>query len=42
MAFMKEHLMFVQNNVGGVEMFRKVYLSNVDEALVDQMQTMLL
>ena len=42
MAFMKEHLAFVQTEVGGVERFREVYLSGVDEALVDQMHTMLL
>jgi hypothetical protein len=42
MAFMKEHLAFVQNRVGGPERFREVCLTHVDEALVDQMHTMLL
>ena len=39
---MKEHLAFVQSKVGGAEAFREVCLSHVDEALVDQMHTMLL
>jgi hypothetical protein len=42
MTFMKEHLGLVQTNVGGVELFQEVCLRNVDEALVDQMHTMLL
>jgi hypothetical protein len=42
MTFMKEHLALVQNKVGGAEMFREVCLRNVDDALVDQMHTMLL
>jgi hypothetical protein len=42
MTFMKEHLGLVQTNVGGAELFREVCLRNVDEALVDQMHTMLL
>lgn len=42
MAFMKEHLALVQANVGGPEMFREVCIRTVDEALVDQMHTMLL
>ena len=42
MAYMKEHLAFVQSKVGGAEAFREVCLSHVDEALVDQMHTMLL
>lgn len=42
MTFMKEHLAFVQNRVGGPEMFREVCLTHVDEALVDQMHTMML
>jgi len=42
MAYMKEHLAFVQSEVGGADTFREVCLSHVDEALVDQMHTMLL
>ena len=42
MTFMKEHLALVQANVGGVEVFKEVCLRNVDDALVDQMHTMLL
>jgi hypothetical protein len=38
---MKEHLAVVEAHVGGVEAFREVCLRNVDEALVDQMNTML-
>ena len=42
MTFMKEHLALVQRNLGGVENFREVCLRTVDEALVDQMNTMFL
>ena len=42
MAFMKEHLALVQNKMGGVDAFREFCMRNVDEALVDQMRTMLL
>jgi len=40
--FMKEHLALAQANIGGVDNFREVCLRNVDEALVDQMNTMFL
>lgn len=40
-TFMKEHLAVVEAHVGGVGAFREVCLRNVDEALVDQMNTML-
>lgn len=42
MRFIQEHLTLAQASVGGVEAFRAVYLQNVDEALVDQMNTVLL
>jgi hypothetical protein len=42
MAFMKEHLALMQRNMGGAENFREVCMRTVDEALVDQMHTMLL
>jgi hypothetical protein len=42
MTFVKEHLSLVQTNVGGLENFREICLRNVDGALIDQMQTMLM
>lgn len=42
LTFMKEHLTLAQANIGGVDNFREVCLRNVDEALVDQMNTMFL
>lgn len=42
MTFMKEHLTLAQTTVGGAEVFREVCLRNVDDALVEQMNTMFL
>jgi hypothetical protein len=42
MTYMKEHLALAQTTVGGPEVFREVCLRNVDDALVDQMNTMFL
>ena len=41
MVFMREHLALVQTELG-VQNFREVCLRHVDEALVDQMHTILL
>jgi hypothetical protein len=40
--FINENLGRVEANVGGAERFQEGYLTNVDDALVDQMRTMLL
>jgi hypothetical protein len=42
LSFMKEHLVQVQLKVGGAEVFKEVCLKNVDDALVDQMNTLLI
>ena len=42
MAFIKEHLALMQNNMGGPDRFREDCLRNVDDALIDQMNTMFL
>jgi len=41
-TFIRDQLEAVQSKLGGVEAFREICLRNVDQALVDQMNTMLL
>lgn len=41
-AFVKETLAFVEENVGGAELFQERFLSRTDEALVDELQSTLL
>lgn len=40
--FVNENLGRVETNVGGPEKFQEGYLRNVDDALIEQMRTMLL
>jgi len=42
MTFMKDHLTLAQTTLGGAEVFREVCLRNMDDALVEQMNTMFL